>query len=109
MIQVWLYDENKVFIESIFVDEVIENMTTIPLLVGYVKPTFNEELQEWFEGATAEEIQKWKDENVVVPQATLEDKIDILEAENEALKARVTMTEDALLDMMLQPINREVR
>lgn len=68
MIQVWLYDENKVFTESTLVEEVTENMTTVPLLIGYIKPTFNEELQEWFEGATEEEIKEWEEANKVVEE-----------------------------------------
>lgn len=62
--QVWIYDQNKVFTgESKFVDEVGANMTTVALLVGHIKPTFNEELQEWFEGATQQEIDEWYAQN----------------------------------------------
>lgn len=89
MIQVWLYNENKMFTETVLVNEVDRNMTTVPLLIGCVKPTFNEELQEWYEGATDEEIQQWKDENTVVQEPTeveiLTDKISILQEENMSL------------------------
>lgn len=81
MIQVWLYDENKVFIESTFVEEILENMTTVPLLVGYITPTFNEELQEWYEGATQEEIDKWHEDNKPLPsEPSTEDKMEVLKA-----------------------------
>lgn len=62
MIQVWIYDKNNVFTESTFVEEVMENMTTVPLLVGYVKPTFTG--REWVEGATDEEIKEWQETNL---------------------------------------------
>lgn len=86
MIQVWLYDENKVFIESTFVEEeVIENMTTVPLTIGYYKPTFNEELEEWYEGATDEEIVEI--ESSIPPREPSE--IEVLQQENRILKAQV--------------------
>ena len=84
MIQVWTYDENKVFVESIFVDEVTQNMTTIPFLVGYIKPTFNEELEEWFEGATEEEIKAWEEENKPKPQEPNE--VEVLTARVDGLE-----------------------
>lgn len=61
MIQVWLYNEDNIFIESTFVDELQDGMTTVPLLIGYVKPTFNG--IDWFEGATQEEIDTWHESN----------------------------------------------
>ncbi len=86
MIQVWTYDENKVFVESIFVDEVTQNMTTIPFLVGYIKPTFNEELEEWFEGATEEEIKAWEEENKPKPtEPSTENEMEVLQKENKQL------------------------
>ena len=60
MIQVWLLDEQNYFTgESIFVEEVADNMTTKPLLIGYVKAKWTGE--EWDEGATEEEIKEWQD------------------------------------------------
>lgn len=77
MIQVWLYDENKVFIESKLVEELKENMTDIPLLVGYIKPTFNVEKQEWKEGATEEEIKAWlEQQKPQEPKPTLEQQLE---------------------------------
>lgn len=84
MMQVWLYDKNKVFTESIFVDAVGENMTIEPLLVGYIKPTFNG--ADWIEGATEKEIKAWEEANKPKPPVIEEDKTDILMAENEKLK-----------------------
>ena len=60
MTQVWLLDENKFFTgESKFVEEVEDNMTTEPLLVGYVKAKWTG--REWIEGASEEEIKEWQD------------------------------------------------
>lgn len=60
MKQVWLLDKNNFFTgDSIFVKEVEESMTTIPLLVGYIKPKWTG--NEWIEGATEEEIQIWEE------------------------------------------------
>lgn len=113
MIQVWTYDENKVFVESIFVDEVTQNMTTIPFLVGYIKPTFNEELEEWFEGAIEEEIKEWQETNKPKPQEPnklelLKEELILLREENkniikekEALKNRLDATENAVLELMM--------
>ena len=60
MIQVWLLDENNYFTgESIFVEEVTEQMTTEPLLIGYVKAKWTG--NEWVEGATEEELKEWEE------------------------------------------------
>lgn len=96
MIQVWTYDENKVFVESIFVDEVTQNMTTIPFLVGYIKPTFNEELEEWFEGATEEEIKAWEEENKPKPTEPS------TENEMEVLTARLNEVENVNAGLLLE-------
>lgn len=59
MIQVWLTDRQGFYQgESTFVEELLENMTTEPLLIGYVKPKLVGGL--WIEGATEEEITEWK-------------------------------------------------
>lgn len=88
MIQVWIYDKDKVFVESKFVEEVGRNMTTVPLLVGYVKPFFTG--KEWIEGATPEEITQWEDVNKPKPQEpnemeVLQRQIDELKLENQKL------------------------
>lgn len=60
MVQVWLIDKQGFYQnESKFVEETSENMTTVPLLVGYIKPKLVN--ADWVEGATEEEIQEWKD------------------------------------------------
>lgn len=63
--QVFIYDENGFYIESKFVDEISENMTTVPILIGRVKPKFDKELKEWVEGATQEEIKEWESKQPV--------------------------------------------
>ena len=97
MIQVWKYDDNKVFIESTFVEEVVVNMTTTPILIGYYKPTFNEETQEWREGATQEEIEEIKrqEEESRPPQEP--NKIEILEGKMAALEES-QLSQDTLID-----------
>lgn len=59
MTQVWLLDEDGFYLwKNIFVEEVGDNMTIQPLLVGYIKPKWNG--SEWEEGATEQEILEWK-------------------------------------------------
>lgn len=58
--QAFIYDENGFFKTSEFVDELGENMTTKPILIGRVKPKFDTKLNEWIEGATNEEIKEWE-------------------------------------------------
>ena len=64
--QVWLYDENKIYIKTIRVEELGENMTTIsPLSNGNTgsipyRPRFDEENQVWVEDMTESEIESWK-------------------------------------------------
>lgn len=71
MTQVWLLDENKFFTGiSKFVEEVEENMTTEPLLVGYVKAKFTG--REWIEGATDEEIQQWENSRPKLQKTEIE-------------------------------------
>lgn len=86
MIQVWLLDEDNYFTgESIFVEEVTENMTTEPLLVGYVKAKWTG--REWIEGATDDKIKEWEEQNKPHPQEPTE--IEILQQENKILKAQI--------------------
>lgn len=60
MIQVWVYDDNKQFVTTLEVEEILENMTTTPLEVEFYKSIFDEDNQIWYEGATAEEIEEIK-------------------------------------------------
>lgn len=71
MIQVFLYDKNNIFTESKFVEEISNNMTTVPILIGYIKPKFNTDLNEWIEGATPQEVKEWEES-----QPKFEQKID---------------------------------
>lgn len=63
MAEVRIIDENGFYTgESKFVEEILENMATTHLSVGYVKPKWNGE--EWIEGATEKEIQAWKEKQI---------------------------------------------
>lgn len=77
--QVWKIDENNIFIgESYFVKEPKTNEITAPLTVGHVKSKWTG--IEWIEGATQEEIQTWKDSQVVeLLLPTTEERITALE------------------------------
>lgn len=83
--QVFIYDENGFYIESKFVDEISENMTTVPILIGRVKPKFDKELKEWVEGATQEEIKEWESKQPVLKPT----EIETLRQEKEALAKSV--------------------
>ena len=90
MIQVWLYDENKIYTMSTMVDELEENMTTIsPISNGDIgttphRPRFDEENQVWVEDMTEEEIKALEEDNkidILTPIKTTEE----LTKENEQL------------------------
>lgn len=101
MTQVWLYDENKLFIESTFVEEVSENMTTEPLLVGYVKPTFNEELEEWYEGATEQEIEDWEEEDKTSNSP--------IAKSNQELTRELKSSQEYIQDLEIKLIDLEIK
>ena len=107
MKQVWIYDENKIFITYSFVEEVIDNMTIVPLLVGYYKPTFNEDLQEWFEGATEEEIKQWEEENKPLQEPT---ELELIKQELETLKLQQASFDESqkVQDMLIDDLVFEV-
>lgn len=101
MIQVWLFDENNIFTGvTKVVKEVVENMTDIPLLVGYIKPLFNG--IRWEEGATAEEIEQWKEANKIdiCPKPTTEERVLKLEEEKSILAENVYQLA-SILEIML--------
>lgn len=79
MIQVWLIDNQGFYTnESKLVYEVGDNMTTVPLLVGYIKPQLVDGV--WQEGATEEEIKAWQEANrPPVAEETQEQKMARLE------------------------------
>lgn len=86
MIQVWLLDEDNYFTGiSDFVEEVGDNMTTEPLLIGYVKAKWTG--REWIEGATDDEIKAWEESQPKPPTPVKTN--EELEAENKLLKAQV--------------------
>lgn len=83
--QVFVYDSEGLYIGSKFVDEIEENMTTIPILVGHIKPKFDTKLNEWVEGATEKEITDWKNKQPVSEPTEME----VLKKEKEALAKSV--------------------
>lgn len=94
MIQVWEYNEQKVFTRTTMIEQMKQNMTTIPLKVGYIKPTFNDSIQEWFEGATEQEINEWKEANKPIQEPN---EVEILKQEVETLKES-QQVQDFLID-----------
>ena len=105
MIQVWLLDEYNYFTgESVFVEEVTENMTTEPLLVGYVKAKWTGE--EWIEGATDEELKEWveaqpKPAAPVKTNEELEQENKLLKAQIQALNATTEFHEELIVEMAM--------
>lgn len=77
--QVWKIDNNKFYTgDSYFVDTPSEDEIVTPILIGYVKAKWTG--LEWIEGATYQEIQEWKDSQVVEKiLPTQEERIDMLE------------------------------
>jgi hypothetical protein len=74
--QVWKIDINNFYTgDSYFVVEPSENEVTIPILVGYVKPKWTG--VDWVEGATEQEIQEWKDSNIIEREPT---EMEVLQA-----------------------------
>ena len=104
MIQVCIYDENNIFIKTAFVEKLEENMTTIPFSTGYYKPKFNKETQEWFEGATEEEIEEMKrqEEESRPPQEPSE--IEILEEKVSALEESQVVQDFLIDDLVFEVI-----
>ena len=88
--QVWVFDMNGFFVETTEVEKIEENMTTIPIgNVAYIKPKWNG--IAWEEGATAEEIEEWKQSQQIdiCPKPTAEERIAQLEVDKEALAQNV--------------------
>ena len=75
MMQVWCYDENMIFTESIFVDKIAENMTTVsPNGLGLYCKKWDYKNKKWVEGLTEEEIQSQKQiDNCPSPPPTNEE------------------------------------
>lgn len=77
------------------------NYTAKQMTVGYVKPKFDFDLDEWVEGATQQEIDAWHEANRPPIQEVdkitiLEQQITTLETENLALKSRLDNLEQTL-------------
>lgn len=98
-VQVWLLDEGNFFTgESTFVEEVTENMTTVPYTVGYVKGKLVN--GEWVEGATEEEIEAFKALQPT-PQAPVKTNEE-LEQENILLKEQLSFHEELIAEMAMK-------
>jgi len=99
MIQIWEYDENGFFTESVFVKEVKENMTETPIEVGYYKAKWNG--TEWVEGATQEEIIAFQEANKVIPTTD-----DILRAklikDNANIQLQLAQQQNLNADILLK-------
>ena len=69
--QVFIYDENKIYIKTYEVEELGKNMTTVSPLSGDktgtipYRPRFDEENQVWVEDMTEEEIKAWEESNKI--------------------------------------------
>ena len=81
--QVWMLKDNFYIGETKFVEEVTENMTDVPLLVGYIKPYFNG--TKWVEGATEEEIKEYKQAQQIDNCSSKGKTLEELTKENEQL------------------------
>lgn len=83
--QVWKIDTANFYVgESYFVEEPSTNEITTPITIGYVKPRWNG--VDWFEGANVNEIQAWKDSELVVTEPTeLELLQEQIETSNQAI------------------------
>lgn len=108
--QVFIYDNEGLYIESKFVDEIEENMTTIPILVGHIKPKFDKELKEWVEGATQEEIKEWENkqsiqEQIIDPKDILIAELSISLAETQSQGAQAIAELTKAIAMLQTPIN----
>lgn len=96
MTQVWSYDENKIFIESCFVENVEKNMTEVPLIVGYIKPKWTG--SEWIEGAIEEEIKEWEEKNKPKPKEP---------SETDLLQKQLLETQALVAELRYKTIVRE--
>lgn len=89
---VYCYNENGYFTEVKTVENLEENQTRIPILIGYCKPRFIN--NSWVEGATQEEIEKERIKNTIPKLTTAQDEINAQllkeNAEQKLLIAQLT-------------------
>ena len=90
MIYVRVIDENGLFIEDTFVEELTEFTIETPCPAGFYRPKWNGEA--WEEGATQEYIDNLKI-NAPKAEPTLEERLTKLETENALLKTKVATIE----------------
>lgn len=101
MIQVWCVDENGFFTESILVEEIKENMTEIPIIIGFYKAKWDG--SKWIEGATNQEIQEWKDKNIVIVEPSEQEILNAqLLKENADMKAQLAEQQELTANLLLQ-------
>lgn len=96
--QVFIYDENGFYLESKFVDELGENMTTVPILVGRIKPKFDTKLNEWVEGATEEEIKEWENKQPVSEPTELE----VLRTKLDFATKQIEQQEELIVELAMK-------
>ena len=93
------------------------NYTTVPMMIGYYKPRFNHDIQDWYEGATQEEIEEIKRQEeadkppILQPNEmeVLKEEVIALEKENKLLKAQVealSQTSDFHEELIVEMANK---
>ena len=99
MMQVWCYDKNMIFTESIFIDEIAENMTTVsPNGLGLYCKKWDFKNKKWVEGWTEEEIQSWKQSQ----------QIDICPVKTTEQKLGELVTQVSIMDEIIANLTLEV-
>lgn len=92
--QIWKIDINGIFTgESYFVEEPTSDEITSPITVGYVKAKWTG--TEWMEGATAEEITAWQEEQNNQPKSLTEIeqlRLDQAQANSEIIDLILALT-----------------
>ena len=103
MTQVWELDKDNFFTgESYFVEEVLDNHVTEPLLVGYVKALWTG--SEWTEGATESEIKEWEDS-----QATIEPELSEQDKKINSLEEELLISNVYITDMEIKLLELEMK
>lgn len=101
MIQAFLLDTKGYFTGcTMLTNELVDNMTDVPLTVGYVKPYFNGDY--WEEGATQEEIEAWNKTNKIdiCPIPSIDDRINQLEEDKKVLAENVFALAEVLEELL---------
>ncbi len=119
MKQLFLYDDNYYFLETILFEEklvkvvekneenfetieIIEppiNSTDVPILGSFFKPKFNFQEKKWEEGATIEEINEIKNNLEANFTENFPTENEILEEKIKNLNEQIEFLESALCDL----------